>query len=1331
MKVGLGLVKFIIFNRMGKGPGRLRVKGPPKKKQTRWKKGQSCVTNPTVKKHRQQAAKSRMVSPATNIAQASKSTLTTDALAKHDEHMVDEELAGDNESVGGETFKTFLSGVSDCSQPAFEKVKRFWQSQAASQKEVCAVLAAVTEVIREQGGKETETEYFGALMTAMETMDSEESITAVLFLLSLIIKRVPAPILKLKFPEVSKVLMGILATHASCSNAALVKSTLSCQSNLLRVQDAGAWTNSSTLNCYQGILSFTINSKPKVRKAAQNAVCAILKGSPFMQTPHAPSCHPAAQATSKFCIQQIEQHGGSGEAPATCHSLTLLEQIIVTFPKSCLKDSCETILKVMTLSNVIVSAVAMKALHSLFIRGTKAEEFPPDLNAKLINALYDFQPAANDSQPAQAWLAVMQAAHINLFRNDESLCLNHLHRLFQVSMSFLLSEKGEIAVASANVMKTLLQECVASTSSELSSLPKSQNQIVKIFQYVESGMSYRYHSSWGLVLQILGVFFEVWGKTGHQYMRKCMQTICDLRSTHHFAFISEVDECVGKAIKVMGPRVVLEAVPLEITGEEDNYDFPRSWLVPVIRDNVCNTELQFFTKYFLPLAANLKIKSLELKQNGREVEAKTYDVLQAQLWSLLPGFCKSPVDVVPAFKGIAKILGSALSDRPDVRPDVCAGLRNIIRSNLEDETNKTEIARFAKNFLPILFNIFTTESPEDRSILTILETIKVYLQIADMKLVEDLAFRVCGKFGSAEANQSPPLMDLMIALVPYASLEKLKQIFETVTPHFESKNHTLQKKAYRTLEEICAGQSDACSKFIAGHMKELEKKLVESMSSSSSPSKAPRLRCLLHIVKNLPPGKEEFLESVLPEVVMCTKEVNSKTRGTAFLLLSEIGRCFLRSEDGSKEENLSKYLSMLAAGLAGSQQMISASILAMTTVVFEFKDVLEGALLEQLISSLHILMESKSREIVRSCLGLVKVICSVIEDVSLAQFVKPLLDDIGNLLDANSRALRVTIKSIFKQLVKKFGFEMVSKMVAPKQMKMLQNVKKRQDRNKRLRAAKEALADDEDEDETMAALVPSKAKPESMEEILRETDSEDEEDGDEEKKQKVKGKRSKKATGRGSTWLKEDDKDEPIDFLDPSVSKRVLATKPTKEAGPYTGIKHDFKKLPDGRLVITEPNEEEGEGKATSGGKKRKLEPDDDLEAMMDQELSSRKKMKKKWDNIDSSDDEGDDEVSSRYQAGGGGIHRNVAAPKKPKALGEEYKAKKAGGDMKKKGKPDPYAYLPLSRQQLNRRKKKQTSGVWKGVAKTGHRKGLHGGQTGKKKGHSINRGQKNKKHKH
>lgn len=57
------------------------------------------------------------------------------------------------------------------------------------------------------------------------------------------------------------------------------------------------------------------------------------------------------------------------------------------------------------------------------------------------------------------------------------------------------------------------------------------------------------------------------------------------------------------------------------------------------------------------------------------------------------------------------------------------------------------------------------------------------------------------------------------------------------------------------------------------------------------------------------------------------------------------------------------------------------------------------------------------------------------------------------------------------------SYEMLSKMVAGKQLKMLHNVKKRQDKNKRLRTAKEQNEDDEDDNE-MAALMPSKPKPE-------------------------------------------------------------------------------------------------------------------------------------------------------------------------------------------------------------------------------------------------------------
>lgn len=101
----------------------------------------------------------------------------------------------------------------------------------------------------------------------------------------------------------------------------------------------------------------------------------------------------------------------------------------------------------------------------------------------------------------------------------------------------------------------------------------------------------------------------------------------------------------------MGPEVVLEAVPLEIDGSEENLDFPRSWLLPVIRDHVRETRLGFFTTYFLPLATTLKSKAMDLAQAGRTVESKIYDTLQWQIWTLLPGFCTRPTDVATSSKG--------------------------------------------------------------------------------------------------------------------------------------------------------------------------------------------------------------------------------------------------------------------------------------------------------------------------------------------------------------------------------------------------------------------------------------------------------------------------------------------------------------------------------------------------------------------------------------------------------------------------------------------------------------------------------------------------------
>ena len=69
----------------------------------------------------------------------------------------------------------------------------------------------------------------------------------------------------------------------------------------------------------------------------------------------------------------------------------------------------------------------------------------------------------------------------------------------------------------------------------------------------------------------------------------------------------------------------------------------------------------------------------------------------------------------------------------------------------------------------------------------------------------------------------------------------------------------------------------------------------------------PRLRCLLYVIKGQEEEHTEFLLAVIPEIILCTKEVNSKARALAFTILVEVGNSMIRwsiDEDRQGKRNL-------------------------------------------------------------------------------------------------------------------------------------------------------------------------------------------------------------------------------------------------------------------------------------------------------------------------------------------------------------------------------------------------------------------------------------------
>lgn len=167
------------------------------------------------------------------------------------------------------TSDTFASQWTACTNVSFDRFLRTFRSDSALHKDMLAVLAAVTEVIKENGGSETPTEYYCALLTALDqgllSETPEAQVTPILALLDMGIKKVPVAVLRKSFSDFAAKLLHVLSQFSALDNNVVMKSTFGVLAVLLGAQEAAAWTSSMTTQVFTTILNpFCIHSKPKV-----------------------------------------------------------------------------------------------------------------------------------------------------------------------------------------------------------------------------------------------------------------------------------------------------------------------------------------------------------------------------------------------------------------------------------------------------------------------------------------------------------------------------------------------------------------------------------------------------------------------------------------------------------------------------------------------------------------------------------------------------------------------------------------------------------------------------------------------------------------------------------------------------------------------------------------------------------------------------------------------------------------------------------------------------------------------------------------------------------
>lgn len=176
---------------------------------------------------------------------------------------------------------------------------------------------------------------------------------------------------------------------------------------------------------------------------------------------------------------------------------------------------------------------------------------------------------------------------------------------------------------------------------------------------------------------------------------------------------------------------------------------------------------------------------------------------------------------------------------------------------------------------------------------------------------------------------------------------------------------------------------------------------------------------------------------------------------------------------------------MIAGGLAGgSPHMISASITAISRVVFEFQgrfakllgcvnhllttcifsDIMSHQLHGEILTALLVLLGSANREIVKSALGYVKLAIHTLPIEVLRLHLKEVVEGLLRWSGDRKNHFKIKVRHIFERLLRRFAWDEVFQCLEDPNGeggKILLNIKKRKDRAKRKRGKVADEGDDE------------------------------------------------------------------------------------------------------------------------------------------------------------------------------------------------------------------------------------------------------------------------------
>lgn len=863
-------------------------------------------------------------------------------------------------------------------------------------------------------------------------------------------------------------------------------------------------------------------------------------------------------------------------------------------------------------------------------------------------------------------------------------------------------------------------------------------------------LEYRFQQNWHIIFPVIGRIFGYVEQSYLYFLSPLLEGLVLLHDALEGApaaassgTIQLIEATVGEIVATAGPETFLRHISLGDVGAAEVILPSRVWCLKILRENAREVKcsLCHFHDCILPMVHALEQKLSSTAEMS--TATKIIHLRIAQLWALLPAYCINPCDLLEGLPLLEPPLSRAIKNMrtPELLHVICRALQNLVGFQIIVDTangstsssvtslrtwssgERSVLERLAKSIMPALFKVVDGGvSPNTAQ--PILDALSALSSVASSVLIDvlfkkllqkllelTLAAGTTSEFEKNNHDRAVVMCELAIALVPNLTEPSIALLYDAIKPMMTmDTNPAFQKRCYKILLSVCNHHAQ----FSLGEerLMELLQLLTASLLTCHVSSRQMRLRCLICIVKGFDAANSLHMEAIpklTGEVILCTKDSNAKAREAAHELLLTMADRFV---------SIRRFVDVVTAALAAkTPHMRSAAILSLTYIIAKCasKDAELHDLIPELLATILMLLHEQAREVVKAVIAFTRVAIAACSADRVAPIVPQIVDGLMKWAGDTKNRFRAQIKLVMKKLCRLYGFEYIAGLLPQSDQPLIAYLQKMANRSRRNRNEKDQSSTLSVSGSKFDGMGDSDdSGTEDDDELTFDGYGSDHYDEEDEDAHVLTGSDSFSGLGGGgdpegrsarisqSEMMVQDhgNNGSVVDLLDSSLIHHMRVK--SRSAPEYHQDDRDEDEMnggvanvyyaPDGRMIV--PDESDRANKKTLlrediSGSSSKLQETKD---------TSRKEGKRKRD--------------------GRAAEREIIAPnrqqhkkvKTKRAAGHEYKSKKgAGGDLRKTGMLEPYAYIPLDGKALSGKKNKGALDDYAEVVKNTNAKGSKG----------------------